>query len=120
MQDPAATMQEYHPQHHAQAAADFGALTGGSAGGIPMSPGAGSDPVQSPQPMSPVSGPVSPVSPMSPGALSPRIVDGLSTRPALLDSFGKSVGRIQGILHTLYNKQHIIQHKNVITYIILQ
>ena len=107
MQDPAATMQDYHPQHHAQTATDFGALTGGSAGGIPMSPGAGSDPVQSPQPMSPVSGPVSPVSPMSPGALSPRVVDGLPTRPALLDSFGKSVGRIQGILHDTK------RHKNV-------
>ena len=120
MQDPAATMQEYHPQHHAQAAADFGALTGGSAGGIPMSPGAGSEPVQSPQPMSPVSGPVSPVSPMSPGALSPRVVDGLPNRPALLDSFGKSVGRIQGILHNLYNKQHIIQDKNTIYLLILR
>ena len=100
MQDPTATMQDYHP-HHAQAATDFGSLTGGSTGGIPMSPGAGSDPVQSPQPMSPVSGPVSPVSPMSPGALSPRVVDGLPARPALLDSFGKSVGRIQGILHDI-------------------
>ena len=77
---------------------DFGGLAA-TTGGIPMSPGARSDPVQSPQPMSPVSGPVSPVSPMSPGALSPRIVDGLPPRPPLLDSFGKSIGRIQGIVY---------------------
>ena len=95
MQDSAA-VQDYH-----HSSADFNGSVGipsGGVGGISMSPGSDNSVHSQQQPVSPVSDPVSPVSPISPpGAMSPRgVIDILPPRAPLLDSFGKSVGRIQG------------------------
>ncbi len=106
MQDPG-PLQEY--SHHP---ADYVTAPGG---GIPQEAAAGGVPGISPTsaaggggigeaPLSPagMSGGVSPAgSPLSPGGpvspLSPRLMDGIPAhRPPLIDSFGKSVGRIQG------------------------